>query len=473
MRVPVPSDRMASDDSDRASGAGTFVRIFGLVAVAWIATWLLPQGAYQREIDADNRVRVVAGTYERVAADERVRLGPQAIPGAIPIGLERARGVLFFILIVGGAFRVLRETGAAEAAIGSVLRRFGHRRDTLLLAGLAVFAAGSSTIGMSEEYLPFVPILVIFGLGLGLDRTAAVGIIIIGAAIGYGTAALNPFTVVIAQEICELKPLSGMWLRLLLFVPFLLLGFDHLRRYARRLERAAQQAIEPAETAESDGAETILPLTRRRIAVLGCLVAAIGVIVFGMLEYAWYLNELMALFLVLTIAFGIAGGFNASRIAGLFGRGAAELAPTGLLIGFAYSVLVVLERGQVVDTVIYAISLPLERVGGAVAAGGMLFVQSLCNVVVPSGSGQAGVTMPIMASVADLTGVSRQTAVLAFQFGDGLTNMIVPTNVVMLGMLSMAGVSYAQWVRFIWPLVVRMLLLALLALMVAVWIGYQ
>jgi len=472
-----------SDSSDGGSGASTFVLLLGILALAWAATWVLPKGAYEREVGDDGRQRVVAGTYAAIPDEERRNLGPQAIALAVPVGLDRAREVLFFILIVGGAFRVLRETGAAEAAIGHVLRRFGRYRNQLLLAGLAVFAAGSSTIGMAEEYLPFVPVLVLFGLGLGLDRTAAVGIVIIGAAVGYGTAVINPFTLLVAQGICELPPTSGMTYRLLLTVPFLLLAFDHLRRHANRLDRARSAAAERDRTSHGDegaksedrdeAAHTPPPMTIRRGLILGCLVLAIAGIVVGVKFDDWHLHEMMALFLAAAVCIGIVGGLGASQMAGLFARGASELAPTALLIGFAYAILVLLENGQVVDSVIHGIAIPLEQLGGGLAAVGMLAVQSVCNVIVPSGSGQAGVTMPIMAAVADLTGVSRQTAVLAFQFGDGLTNMIVPTNVVLLGMLSMAGVTYGQWVRFVWPLVVRMLLLAALALLVAVWFGYQ
>jgi len=466
----------ATGDSDRTSGAGTFILVSTLVVVAWIFTWILPQGAFERVTDEAGRTTVVSGSYAPVAESEQVRLGPWAIPAAIPGGLDRAKGVIFFILIVGGTFRVLRETGAAEAAIGRVLERFGHRRNSLIMAGLIVFAAGSSTIGMAEEYLPFVPILVLFGIGLGLDRTAAVGIVIIGKAIGYGTAAINPFTLLVAQGISDLPPTSGMWFRLAIVAPFLLLGFDHLRRHANRLERRGLILEAPVASAESSPPAGPVPppsLTPRRLGVLMCLVATIAAIVIGVMRHGWYLDEMMALFLVATIVIGIAGALSAMRIAALFGRGAAELAPTALLIGFAYSILVVLERGQVVDTVIHAIATPLERLGGEFSAVGMLAVQSVCNLVIPSGSGQAGVTMPIMAAVADLTGVTRQTAVLAFQFGDGLTNMIIPTNVILLGMLSLAGVSYAEWFRFIWPLMVKMLLLAAIVLVIAVWVGFK
>jgi uncharacterized ion transporter superfamily protein YfcC len=202
-------------------------------------------------------------------------------------------------------------------------------------------------------------------------------------------------------------------------------------------------------------------------------IAALGAMVFGIALLHWYILELGAIFLALAILAGLSGGLGADGTAKRFAEGAAELAGTALLIGFARSIALILEDGQVLHTIVYGLSAPLQFLGAELAAIGMLLIQTLINLFIPSGSGQAYVTMPLMAPIGDLVGISRQTAVLAYQFGDGFANMIVPTNPVLMGILGIAGIPYDRWLRFIWPLMLKLLLAGAAVLVIAVAVGLQ
>ena len=204
---------------------------------------------------------------------------------------------------------------------------------------------------------------------------------------------------------------------------------------------------------------------------LGAIVASIGLLVWGIRAHGWYMMEMGAIFLGLTLFLGAVSRIGLDKTASTFCHGATELTTTALLIGFARTIEVVLNDGQIVDTIVHGLSGPLQNAGAHMSAVGMFFVQSLCNLFIPSGSGQAYVTMPLMAPLADLSGVSRQVAVLAYQFGDGFTNILVPTNAVLIGILTMARIPYERWLRFVLPFMIKMWIAGSIALAIAVWIG--
>lgn len=450
----------------------TLVLLFAMIMAATLLTWLLPAGTYERVENEHGRMQVVAGTYR--ATPDVAPPSPLVIFTAVPRGLEAAAEIIFFVFIIGGAFAVLRATGAIDALLGAALRRLGHRPMWLVIGGILAFAVGSGTIGMAEEYLPFVPVLVALALALRYDAIVGVGIVTIGYSVGYGIAPLNPFTVLIAQDIAGLTPASGFGFRLMLAVIFIPLGVHHLWRYARRVRNdpaASFVADLPRPPLESNH-ETMALTTMRKLALAVVVIALAGLVV-GLARFGWYLVEMSALFLALTLVLVAISGLSADRAATEFTRGAAELTTTALLIGFARAIQVVLEQGGVIDTIVHGLSVPLQTLGPELAAVGMFLVQSLTNLFIPSGSGQAYVTMPIMAPLADVVGVSRQVAVLAYQFGDGFTNILVPTNPVIIGILAIAGIPYDRWLRFVLPFMVKVWVVGSVALAVAVWAGVQ
>jgi uncharacterized ion transporter superfamily protein YfcC len=450
----------------------TLVLMFGLIVFALLLTWVLPAGSYQMQVTEAGRSVVVPGTY--AVLEDTPRLPPWAVLTVVPRAMAEAQGVIFFVLLIGGVLGLVRRTGAIEAAIGRLLVRFGERPGWLIFAAMLVFGVFSASFGMAAEYIAFVGILVTLCAALRLDAMTAVGIMVVGYGVGYGVALTNPFTVLIAQEIAEVQPGSGMGFRALVLAAAFAVGFHHVYRYARRVRKnPARSLLAGLDGAAASAPADYPPLTGRRVGVLLAVAATIVTLVAGIIWWGWYLTELAALFLGLGIAVVVIGRLGADEAGETFVSGAALLTGTALLVGFARSIALLLEDGMVLHTVVHGLATPLSSVPAEVSAIGMLLIQSLLNFLIPSGSGQAFATMPIMAPIGDLVGVSRQVAVLAYQFGDGFTNMIVPTNPVLMGILGLAGIPYDRWFRFIAPLIFKLLLVSAMALVMAVWIGLE
>lgn len=415
---------------------------------------------------------VVPGTYAVI--EEKTYLPIWSVFTVIPRALGEAQGIIFFLLLIGGSLAIIRSTGAIDALLGKVLMRFSHRPALLLFVSMLAFMLGSTSIGMAEEYIPLVLILISLCRALNMDVISAVGAMVIGYGIGYGTAVLNPFTVLVAQGVADVPPTSGWQYRMVLFIPFLLVGFHHLWRYAAQVRKDPKNSlVYDIPEAQPPKASEHPTLTPRHVAILCVTLGALVLMVFGIAKYQWYFVELGAIFFVLAIITTLISGDGIDNAAKTFTQGAAELTGTALLIGFARAIELILTDGQILHTVVNSLASPLSEMGAEVSAVGMLVIQSVLNFFIPSGSGQAYVTMPIMVPIADIVGVSRQIAVLAFQLGDGLMNMIVPTNPVLMGIIGMCGIPYNRWLRFIGPLMLKLLALSAAALIVGVMIGYQ
>ena len=450
----------------------TLVLLFVMIVIAYALTWILPAGTFETVTNDHNREVVVPGTFTQV--EDVDRLPVWSIVTVIPRGLEAAQGIIFFVFLIGGSLAVIRRTGSIDAALARLLRRFGNRPAWLIFIGMMVVAVGASTIGMSEEFIPLTVVLLTLCVGMRMDAITAAGILVIGSGIGYGVAALNPFTVLVAQEVAGVPLISGIEYRLAISLPFFLIGFFHMWRYAKKV-RAEPSAslVHDVPEAQLPEEETPVDLSGRHIAVLWITMATLGLLVWGIISHGWYFVELGAVFVVLAVVVGLVAGLPLDNIARSFTAGAAELTGTALLIGFARAIELILSDGQVMHTIVNGLATPLEHAGAEIAATGMLVIQSIFNFFIPSGSGQAYVTMPLMAPIADIVGVSRQIAVTAYQMGDGFMNMIIPTGPVLMGILGIAGIPYSRWFKFIWPLAVQLVIAGSIALTIAVWIGYQ
>ncbi len=337
-----------------------------------------------------------------------------------------------------------------------------------------VFSLASSAIGTAGEYIPFVLILVGLCKAMKLDAMTAVGMVVTGYGIGYGVSAFNPFTVMVAQQIAEVPLYSGIELRLAIFLPFVLIGFHHVWRYMRMIQADPSASYVVGQPCPLAGKETLdyPKLNIRHKLILFGLIATIATAVWGISEKGWYLYQLGAMFILWGLFTIIVGKLSADEAANKFIEGVQELATTAILVGVARGIALIMEDGQILHTLVHAMSLPLSHLGAELASVGMFIMQSILNLFIPSGSGQAYVTMPLMAPVSDLIGVNRQIAVLAYQFGDGFSNMIIPTNAVLMGIIGMAGVPYSAWFRFCLPLILKLMLAASIVLMLAVFFGY-
>ena len=447
----------------RGINIDSLVLIFSFIVIAQLMSYVISQGTFDRVPFPDNpdRLMVVAGTYESVSAENEVRLPAWHFLIGVTKGLADAQDIIFLIFIVGGVIEVLRRTGAIDAALHGAVARLGHSPWILILGCFVMFSLGSFTIGMGEEYVPLVPIIVTMSLAMRMDGVVAMGMVWIPYGIGWGCAGINPFGVLIAQNIAGVPLTSGWGFRLVMMLAFLALGFHHVYRYAMKVQRDPSRSL-VADVDYTNGFEPPhdIKMTGTRVVILLVFLLGLVLFVYGAAKLGWYIDELNAMFFGIGLVAAIIGRLGAAETSQTFLEGAAKMTAPALIVGFARAIAIVLEDGQIIDSIVHSIATLLEGMPADVSAVGMLLVQSVCNFFIPSGTGQAFVTMPIMSPLATLTGVPQQTAVLAFQFGDGFTNMIVPTSALVMGALALGKVPYTAWFRFVGPLMLKILLVA-------------
>jgi uncharacterized ion transporter superfamily protein YfcC len=472
-----------------------FVLLTFIVALAALSTYVVPSGRYERvkrSIEGRERTLVVPGTY--AAIPKAVTLegmllappDPTASPArpvsftgflsAIPRGMVESADIIFFIFIIGGAFGIVQRTGTIHAGVGWLIDRLGHSGPLLTAVVMLALAAGGSTLGMGEEFIPLVPVFLLISARLGYDRLYGVAIVILGATVGFGAATTNPFTVNVAQGIAELPLNSGLPLRLAFFALAVPLGIVHVLRYGRRLARDPAASLVRAEPEPGVGSAAPAGRPRfdgRHLAILGVTIAIFAAVLWGVQFRGWWMTDMAGGFLFMGIAAAAIARLSLPDAAAGFVRGMEEMVVAALVVGFARGVTVVLGDGQILDTLIHSAATTLGHWPPAASAGGMLLFQTTLNVLIPSGSGQATVTMPVMAPLADVLGLTRQTAVLAFQFGDGLSNIVIPTSGTLMAMLALARVPFATWLRFVLPLLMQLMALAAIFMLFAVATGYR
>ena len=460
----------------------TTLLIFGIVIFAAVLTWIVPAGSYERETveiqGVGLRDVIVAGSFSFL--DTPTPQGISAVLTAPLNGFIAAADIIGFVLIVGGAFGIFFKTGAVDAGIRRIVSSASTNRFievSIVPILMIIFSLGGATYGMAEEILPMILVFVPLSRALGYDTIVGVAIPYIGASVGFAAAPLNPFTVGIAQGIAEIPLFSGQGLRWGLWFVCTAIAISFVMVYAIRVKKdPAKSLVYGFETTnltkfnEVDVANTILN-AKHKLVLLAFVIGMVS-LVFGVLVYGWYIVELSGLFLLIGIVVGLLGGLTAKDSSMAFVDGASSLLKTALIIGLARAILVVLENGQIIDTILNALANSIDGLSPIVTAQLMFLTQTVINFFVPSGSGQAALTMPLMAPLSDLVGVTRQTAVLAFQMGDGFTNMIIPTNAVLMGALTISGVTWQTWARWVIPLQLILMIIGLMTLAIAVSIGW-
>ena len=422
----------------------TYVIIAAVILLCAVATWLVPGGQY---VTADDG----ALSYERVDN------APQTwqVFTAVYHGFVKQAGIIVFILVVGGAFWLLGATGAVAAGIKAFIARVGKRDKWVLVSVTLLFSLAGAVFGMSEETIPFVGIMVPLAVSMGYDAFMGMLIVYVASNVGFSSAFLNPFTVGIAQGMADIPLFSGMEYRIVCWALLTALLCVFVVLYARRTRK------EPA--VETVAAQAEKP-TRRQSWILVVLLLTVVMLVVGVTVWEWYLPEITGLFLLMGIVCGIFAGFSANRIAEELMAGARDILSAALVVGFAAGIIVILQDGRIVDSILHAMQEGLDGTGPLASLSAMYGIQAVINFIIPSATAKAAITIPIMAPFSDLVGVSRQAMVLAFQFGDGFTNMITPTSGVLVAALAMARIPYAKWVKWVWKMVVVLLVLGFLLL---------
>jgi uncharacterized ion transporter superfamily protein YfcC len=429
------------------------------ILLAAALTWILPAGRYERREDpATGRSLVVPGTYAPVPATP---VGPMDALAAIPKGMVDAGLIIFYVFLVGGAFTVVERTGALGRLVNSMVRALSGRGLLVIpLAGLA-FATGGVLIQMEEELIAFVPVLLLLARRLGFPPLVAVAMSLGSSLVGAAFSPINPFQVGIAQKVADLKLVSGWQFRIAFLVPALAIWLLGTMLYARRT-RTAPELVEEEAGAGADW---------RHWAVLAVVLAAFVVFVVGVLRYGWDFDRLAVVFFTMGVVAGLIGGLGITGTAEGFVEGFRAIAYASLLIGFARAIYVVMNEGSIVDTIVHGLFTPVAHLPVAVSALAMMGLHTLVHLPVPSTSGHAVLTLPVLVPLSDLIGLSRQVTVLAYQYGAGLTNLLWPTNGALMAMLAAAGVTFDAWLRFAVPLLVALFVLAGVAIGVGVAVG--
>ena len=429
----------------KKSFPNTYVIIFALVVISAILTWFIPGGSYIRGEDGSL-------TFERVASV------PQTwqVFTAFFNGFVKQAEIIIFILIVGGAFQLLNSTGAVDMGIRSFMRAFGGH-DRIVLASIAVlFSAGGAIFGMSEETIPFVGIAVPLAISMGYDAVTGFLIVYVASNVGFSSAFLNPFTVGIAQQMCGLPLFSGMGYRIVCWVLLTALTVAFILWYASKHKHEPVSADMPADS--------VAGINARHKAVLLILLGTILALVIGVTCFDWYIAEISALFLVMGILCGIIGGFGANGTVNQFLAGAKDIMSAALIVALASGMVIILQDGKVMDSILYGLQSGLDGSGKVPSLSLMYATQAVINFFIPSATAKAAITIPVMAPFSDMIGLSRQSMVMAFQFGDGFTNMITPTSGVLVAALAMAKIPYEKWLKMAWKPVLILLILGFLLL---------
>lgn len=431
--------------------------IAAVLAFAVALTWVVPSGEFERRLVNDRTV-VVPDTYHSVEAAPVPWWGFLTAPVKGFTDHDAAM-IIAFVLLIGGSFAVLNATGAIDALLFRVLRAAKDhpaRKRWVIPVLMLAFSMGGNTFGMSEEVLVFLMITIPLAKSMGWDPVVGAAIPFVGAGVGFGGAAFNPFTVGIAQGLSELPLFSGWEFRMLVWAVLTVIAIVFVMRYAARIERDPRQSVLfGMNTGSVDHGHLIeQPLTGRRIAVLILFALTIVTLIIGVNNFDWYIEEIAGLFIGMGILAALVGGIGADKAAKAFASGARDMVTAAILIGLSKSVLIVMKEGMIVDTILYGLSSSIAGLPKMASAQIMFGVQFCLNFFVPSGSGQAALTMPVMTPLADLLHIPRQAAVLAYQLGDGLCNFIIPTSGVTMGVLGIAGIPFNLWLRWIAKLMV-------------------
>ena len=447
--------------------------LFLIIVFCTIMTWVLPAGEFDRVLnEATNRTVAVAGTYHAVQSSP---VGLFQMFQAIYNGFCDAGGVIFFVFISYASINIIISSGAFNGLVAFLLKVFkGKARVIIIPVFLTIVGLASSTIGLFEEWFPFIPVFAGIAVAMGFDAIVGLAIVAVGAGMGYSGAMMNPFTVGVAQGIAEVAPMSGMGYRLFCHLCMIVVASVLIIRYALKVQADPTKSLVYGDETGIAMSEEDVQNARfsiREMLVLAILLVGIVVVIYGCKTYGWYFGELSAVFMIMGILSAIVMGWGFNDICRRFEAGFTNVAMACMMIGLARGILMVLQAGNIIDTVVYYMSLPLSLFPAALSGVAMLVMQTLLNFLIPSGSGQAATSMPIMAPLSDLLGLNRDIAVLAFQFGDGLSNIVWPTGFAAI-MAGMAGVKVEKWWKFIVPVFIALVLVQALLMIVAVMINF-
>lgn len=438
----------------------TYVILTAIIIISVFLTWIIPAGQFQRVKDIQTGQNIIqAGTY-KVIENNPVNL--LSVPLKIVQGMKKSMDIILLVLIVGGAFEVIIHTGVFQVYTSKLTKKFSNKGIIIIPIFTTIFALVCTTQGVNT-FIGFAPIGIMVARSLGYDAIVGVAMIALGGAIGFSTGTLNPFTTGVAQSLAGLPLFSGIEYRFFSLVVFLIVTNIYIMKYAKKVKANPElSCVRDLELAEKhlnvSSFEELPQVQKKHFFVLMVVILSFSVLIYGSTKLGWENTENSALFIWMAVLSGLVYGLAPSKIAAEFISGAKKIVFGALIVGFGSAISIVLLEGKILDTIVIYLTSALSMLPKWLEPGGMLIMQTVINGVITSGSGQAAVTMPIMLPVADIINMSRQTAILAFNFGDGFSNYVLPTSSALMGFLAMANITYDNWMKFIWKLFLLWLL---------------
>ncbi|MCD8821156.1 YfcC family protein [Staphylococcus gallinarum] len=448
--------------------------IFGVIAT--ISTYFIPSGQFKRIKGPEGREMVDADSFHFISSKP---VGIVDFISIIPKGLIEAGEIVFFTLIIGGMFMVLRKTGIIEIAVDKLARRFINQSVLIIPVLTTVFAIVTTLIGTAELSLVYIPVIIPLIIALGYDSITATAIALCGTVVGFTVGVLNPINTGLAQKLSGIPVFSGIGLRIILFIVVLAVTIMFIMRYAQKIKnKPTLSSVYHADIEKRDLYQNItnqepIEATNRQKWGIAVVLLFFVILVYGVISQGWFMIEMASLFIIMGIIVGLVTGLSTQAICEAFNEGFKDVLMGAIIVGLARSIAVVLEDGKIMDTIVHGLGSVIDGATPTIAVVGMYAVQVAINFIISSGSGQALVTMPIMAPLADMLGITRQTAVLAFQLGDGFTHIFYPTSGYFMAALAIGGVSYTKWIRFFFPLFIIWGVISIITLIIAQLTGWS
>lgn len=450
-----------------------FIIIFGIVLLASAATYIVPAGSFERET-VDDITQAVPGSYTSAESNPA---GIMDIFTAIPVGMVESANIIFLIFIIGGVVALIESTGAIDNSINKLIDKTKGRYMLLITAVAGIFGLMATLGVVPNAVIAFIPIGIALARSLNLDAITGVATIYLGYYAGMIAGVIDPTILGLAQTIAELPLFSGIYLRIILFFILMTVTIVYINLYAKRVKNDPTKSIMGPNlfadgALEEDIDKTKTVLTGKHILILMSFLLFIILFVFGAFTYGWSINELSAIFIMLGVVVAIIDKINPNQFINIFISGAKSLTYGALVVGIARAVIVILEEGMIIDTIVNAAVNPMEQTSLFIGAQLLFIFNLFFNLLVTSGSGQASIVMPLMVPLVDILGMTRQTGVLAFKLGDGLSNIITPTSGVLMAVLAIGKVQWVKWLKFVFPLFMIWVVIGALAISLAVLTNY-
>ncbi len=450
-----------------------YTMLFILIVFVAVLTWILPSGEFERttiSTAAGDRSVAVAGTYQAVpkvdADGNSLRQGIAQILMAPGKGIQAAIEVIAFVLIIGGVFQIMAKTNALNLGIRRIVKKLGRKEIMIIPILMVLFGLGGTTYGMSDELVPFYLLLMPVMFAMGYDSMTTFMVVFVGASTGYAASTINPFNVLIAQGIAGIHGNPQLIFRMVQWVVMMAVVISFVTIRALKVRKNPESSITFQEDLAKRKEFEIQNMDSddfnlRHKVVLGIFIVGMITVIVGLLKYGWYMNELSMCFLGMGILMGIAGGMREKEIAEEFVIGVKDIVFAAVLIGLCSGILVVAQDGKIIDTVLNTLSNAVAGTGNAAFVGVMYVVQSILTFLVPSSSGLAALTTPVMSSLCDLHGVNPEASVTVLQYANQLTNMMSPVAGTTVAGLAVCRISFGKWWKTFWKLFVVLTIIAL------------